>query len=122
MIYTTYFGKLNSKSFHTDKITPIAICAKPPEGWSGKMYKQLAPHYNFFSQYKEDNNFAAFRDAYRHEVLASLDPKFVGHQLILEAATGKDIALVCYEKDPSVCHRSLVAEWLRSAGFEVKEL
>ena len=30
MIYTTYFGKLNSRDFDKAKFTPIAICAKPP--------------------------------------------------------------------------------------------
>lgn len=122
MIYTTYFGKLNSKNFPDTKITPIAICAKPPEGWTWKTYSQLAPKYDFFTQYKQDGDFNKFTQAYNLQVLSNLDPAFVGHQLLLEAEVGKDIALVCYEKDSKVCHRSLVAAWLRKAGFEVEEL
>lgn len=41
MIYTTYFGKLNSRDFDKTKFTPIAICAKPPEGWAGKCLAAL---------------------------------------------------------------------------------
>ena len=48
MIYTTYFGKLNSRDFDKAKFTPIAICAKPPGGYAGKCFSSLAPHYDFF--------------------------------------------------------------------------
>lgn len=34
---------------------------------------------------------------------------------------GKDIALICYEKSGSFCHRHVVARWLGKAGFVVKE-
>jgi hypothetical protein len=35
---------------------------------------------------------------------------------------GEDIVLLCWEKPPKDCHRALVAEWLREAGFEVEEI
>ena len=36
-------------------------------------------------------------------------------------AGDKDIALVCYEKPGDFCHRHLVAQWLRDAGYSVEE-
>ena len=98
MIYTTYFGKLNSRDFDKAKFTPIAICAKPPDGWAGKCFSSLAPHYDFFVQYKKDGKFSTFSEHYNAEVM------------------------VCYEKDQATCHRSLVAAWLRKNGFEVEEI
>lgn len=122
MIYTTYFGKLNSRDFDKTKFTPIAICAKPPEGWAGKCFSSLAPHYDFFMQYKKDVKFPTFSEHYNAEVLAKLDPSFVGHQLLLMADAGRSPVMVCYEKNPAACHRSLVAAWLRQNGFEVEEV
>jgi uncharacterized protein (DUF488 family) len=52
---------------------------------------------------------AAFADAYRSAVLASLDPAWFLEQL------GPDpwpIALFCVEREPAACHRSLVAGFL----------
>lgn len=122
MIYTTYFGKLNSRDFDKAKFTPIAICAKPPEGWAGKCFSSLAPHYDFFVQYKKDGKFPTFSEHYNAEVLAKLDPSFVWHQLLLMADAGRSPVMVCYEKNPAACHRSLVAAWLRQNGFEVEEV
>ena len=35
---------------------------------------------------------------------------------------GKPFCLMCYEKSGSFCHRTIVAEWLRNNGIEIKEL
>ena len=32
-----------------------------------------------------------------------------------------DVALCCWESNPKDCHRSRIAEWLRTKGYEVKE-
>ena len=49
------------------------------------------------------------------EILAKLDPKKVIEEL-------DGCALLCWESDPSKCHRSYVARWLQKAGAEVYEL
>ena len=122
IIYTTYFGKLNHDPSLLKKVTPVAICAKPPVNWQGKQYPALAPKYAFFMKYKDDGDFNAFSKAYNEQVLKDLDPKVIGNRLMLMADVATDVALVCYEKDQNVCHRNLVAAWLRKAGYEVEEL
>lgn len=53
--------------------------------------------------------------------LAALKPKDVYFDL-LKLSAGKEIVILCYEKDHNSCHRKRVAEWLSAAGFQVSEL
>lgn len=122
MIYTTYFGKLNSHPELLQKVTPIAICAKSPDGYSGMAFPSLAPSYKIFKQYKDTGDEKTFEQMYREEILARLDAKQCAQQLTLMTEVGRCPALVCYEKAGSFCHRKIVADWLRSAGEEVQEL
>ena len=121
MIYTTYFAKLKALP---KSITPIAICAKPPIGYLGASYRQLAPHYDFYSKYKIDSDANYFTLCYNDQILRHMNPARVVADLY--AQVGKsycdgDIALVCYEKATDFCHRQLVAEWLRENGFHCEE-
>lgn len=62
----------------------------------------------------------AFVDAYRREVLQHFDPQTLLDELPPDAAT---VALMCVEREPAACHRSLLAEQLRdSLGVEVEHL
>lgn len=121
MIYTTYFAKLKSLP---KEVTPIAICAKPVPGYQGASYRQLSPHYDFYSKYKIDHDESYFTMCYYDKVLRHLNPTRVVAELY--ATAGKtycngDIALICYEKSTDFCHRHLVAEWLRESGFQCEE-
>lgn len=61
-----------------------------------------------------------FVTLYRSEVLASFDPQSLHDDLPPDAAV---IALMCVEREPAACHRSLLAERLREAwGVEVVHL
>ena len=122
MIYTTYFAKLRSLP---KNIIPIAICAKPPVGYLGLTYKKLAPHYNFYSQYKVSGDREYFAQCYNNLVLKDLDPaKVIAdlYNLAEKSYCDSDIALVCYEKSTDFCHRHLVAHWLQENGYKCEEL
>lgn len=121
MIYTTYFAKLR---FLPKDVIPVAICAKPPKGYQGAEYRMLAPHYSFYSKYKEDGDESYFTLCYKDQVLRNLNPTRVVADLYYSASKNYcdgDIALVCYEKATDFCHRHLVAEWLRDNGFQCEE-
>lgn len=61
-----------------------------------------------------------FVTLYRSEVLTSFDPQSLHDDLPPDAAV---IALMCVERVPAACHRSLLAERLRQAwGVEVVHL
>ncbi len=61
----------------------------------------------------------AFAAAYEREVLDSFDPQALADAL----PAGATIALLCVEREPAACHRSLVAARLGQAlGVEVSHL
>lgn len=113
MIYTTYFANLRNLP---DYIEPISIAARPPRGWSGKEYRQLAPPNDVLNKYMRDRNEADYVREYMKRVIASLDVHVVWKELS-ELAGGKQFALVCYEKPGEFCHRRLVAEWFFNRGY-----
>jgi uncharacterized protein (DUF488 family) len=64
------------------------------------------------ARYKRDGDFAVLRVAFE---------KYLGHQDIALAeladlVKGKRACLVCFEADPALCHRSIVAEAARERG------
>lgn len=119
MIYTTYFAKLKKLP---DSIVPIAICKWIPEGLrtSCYHYQELAPHTDFFLDYKHTGDTEQFVTCYKEKVLAKLDPHHTV-QALTKWVGDKDIAFVCYEKPTDFCHRHLVANWLRNAGYDCEE-
>ena len=69
---------------------------------------------------KRDALSLTFISAFEEEILADLDVQGFLNELPEDK---KVIALLCVEKSPAACHRSLVAEKLReSAGVEVEHL
>lgn len=52
MIYTSYFAKL--KELERPNIILISICSKEPDWYKGLQYKRLAPKYEFFIKWKEN--------------------------------------------------------------------
>jgi hypothetical protein len=121
MIYTTYFAKLKKLP---ENIIPIAICAKPPAGYTGPVYRALAPKYDFFAKYKITGDTAEFTENYYGQVLNQLNPVKVVTELYYQLGVAPntcDIALVCFEKSTDFCHRHLVADWLQKAGYACEE-
>ena len=117
MIYTTYFAKVRKLPAG---IVPISIARFPPKDVRVSEYKRLAPGTELLMAYKATGDWAAFVATYDSTVLAKLDPHKTVKELG-ELARGHDFALVCFEKDYARCHRTLVAEWLKTNGYDVKE-
>lgn len=108
---TSYFAK---SSKHPNA---VSIAGKAPFGFKGRIYKELAPKYSFFAQYKIDGDEQAYTKAYNDEVLSKLDPNKVLEEL------GKDSVILCWEGKDKFCHRHLVASWLiEHLNIEITEL
>lgn len=61
-----------------------------------------------------------FIEAYERDVLAHFEPQTLLDDLPPDAAV---VALMCVEREPAACHRSLLAEQLRNTlGVEVQHL
>lgn len=75
--------------------------------------------------FKSDGNWNNFASRYKEETLKKLRPIDTIQEIkemIGQVHLGKDIILLCYEKNSNECHRSLVAEWLTDNGILTKEL
>ena len=117
MIYTTYFAKLKKL---LSNITPITICGKALDWWTGLQYKKLAPKWSFFSVWKETHDNDYYVENCNKLVLNTLSAEQVINELKTMSPT-EDIALVRYEKPGDFCHRHLVAKWLTDNGFTCEE-
>jgi len=109
MIYTSYFAKLQNIP---SSVVPISICGKAPDWYTGSQYKKLAPKYNFFMEWKRNQDNIFYIREYYAQVLAPLKQEDVLFEL-LKLSMNKDIVLLCYEKPNEFCHRHLVAGWLQ---------
>lgn len=115
-IFTSYHAK--APQLIEMGLTPISISVMFPR-YSKIMYpeyKKLAPRYDML---KMD------RQAYAIEfekILRGLDPvKVYAH--LSDLSQGKDIVLLCYEKDRNECHRKIVGEWLeKKLQINVREV
>lgn len=125
MIYTSYFG--NKKALNNPNIFPVSIALYPPKDFTGKSYRELAPHPGTLRDWKRDHCIENYERDYS-VMLDDLNQKDVVDQLMILSGNFKglnylpDIALLCYERPGEFCHRHLVAEWLRNDGYEVEEL
>lgn len=118
-LYTTYFAKLKKLP---DNIVPVAICGKTIDSWTGFKYTALAPKKWWWIKWKNEENedLEYYKKMYKETVLDTLNPDIVVSDLSY-ISEGKDVALVCYERPENFCHRHLVADWLRSNGFDIEE-
>ena len=108
---TSYFAK-ESKNPNA-----VSIAGKAPDWYHGRQYKKLAPKFGCFQKYKGDGDSTAYTEAYRREVLDTLDASTVYGEL------GEDAVLLCWEAPNRFCHRRLVADWFREKlGIVIEEI
>ena len=118
-IYTSYFAKMNKIP---SNYVPVAICAKKPDFYNGLLYKKLAPTYDIFMKYKNDNDIKSYMIGYKTQVLSKLNVHTVVEELSRLTNNAENIVLMCYEKSDSYCHRHFVADWLNNNGIKCTEL
>lgn len=87
----------------------------PAKFFYGQSIFQLAPRGDMLKMGEQQY------DLEFNKILSKLDAKDIYKQI--EALSGgRDVALLCFERAGSPCHRRMVAEWLEQhLGIEVKE-
>lgn len=108
---TSYFANLHN--IIKAGLPYVAICGKSPIEYKGPEFKQLAPKWSFFKEWKDgkiDNN--GYIKEYDKLVLSNFNPEFLYNRLI--STYGDDLVLLCYEKPGEFCHRRLVARWFET--------
>lgn len=128
MIYTSYFG--NMSNFPAN-VRPISIARWQPK-WLKDTPKclSIAPLESTLSKYKNGLlDEAGYDKEYKEQVLLKKTPEEFLKELekisgVKDISTSKKnhIALLCYEKDGTFCHRNLFSSYMREYGIPIKEL
>jgi uncharacterized protein YeaO (DUF488 family) len=112
MIRTSYFAKSGRDP------GAVSIARYPPKGYTGARCLLLAPP----PELLKTGDWDEYRNRYRNEVLSPLDPDEVLRALET-LCPGRDIVLLCFERDRARCHRGLVAAWFQEEkGIVVPEI
>lgn len=111
-LWTTYYHRVQ---YLPEDWKVFAISRTHPDFFEGFRIFELAPTRELFSIGKGNPDKTPYIDGYREIVLGSLNPdkiaKIVGHNGVL----------ICYEALDKFCHRHLVSQWLRDAGYDCTE-
>lgn len=130
MIYTGYFGKLR-QYIKYGKVTPIAICLRPPTWYEGSVMSCLMPEPEDLREYHNTQDWETYCNNYRNHTLGRLSvdgvikdissfiPADYRDDFVLYSTY--DVVLLCFERVGENCHRNLVSEWFREAGIPCKE-
>lgn len=95
----------------------VSIAGKTPTGFPGLIYSPLAPKYEWWIKWKNENlSTKWFIDKYVDTVLSKLDQ----HEVV--KIIGQDAVLCCYETPEKFCHRHIVTKWFEKAGYKIKEI
>lgn len=125
MIYTSCYD--NAKNTDPRKYIYLQVSVSAPDDWNYRKRPltklwSFIPHWELVNKYKHKKiNEKEYEKSYIHNIkeeLLEFDIKFLEENL----NKGKDILLLCWEKD-TWCHRTIVAKILKKLrGWEVKEL
>ena len=127
MIYTTYLSNL--KNLPNDEKTKKYLITrwKPRNTIDVKKYNlewapQLAPTELTLAKYKDGSiDWKEYRQRYIDESFDN--PLFIDglKEIVDYNDKGYDIFLICYEKNDSTCHRSILKEILQINNYKCKE-
>lgn len=112
-IFTGYFAKL--KKYQAAGLIPVSIARITPEWFHGQEFKELAPSNDLLKRYKAGK---VSEDLYKTEYFQQLDQ--VKWKKVLKNLK-ENTVLLCYEKTGTFCHRHLLAEYLKEAGYNIEE-
>ena len=123
-IYTTYLSRMK----YIPKGTMKAIIMRfPPfvnEGPDVVHIPELSPTNELFKKYKGDHDWDYFEKEFQNQIETNQDTMEYLDLLIenLDDPNGNDVCLICCEKDNTLCHRRLIAEYLKFLGYEWEEI
>lgn len=121
-LYTTYLSKMRNLP---EGIVKAIIMRMPPisiQDIPGTVHiPQLSPKIDVLKAYKVNNDFEEFTEKFNEQMYT--DPETMEYlNLLMEGLEHNEVAIICCEKDPNVCHRSLIAKYLTSLGYQCEEL
>lgn len=85
-------------------------------------YRDLGANKNLRDQLKKDGNYETFFEAIARSILKNKEPLTEINQML---CNGKNVALMCFEKNFKLCHRKIVAKSVKKIngnGLKIKHL
>ena len=125
MLYTTYFAKIDKVP---DDYIKLIVTRFPPKWLDISKYpntyiiKALSPSQKLLLKYKKDNNWDEYVSTFIYEMKNRQDMVNILSKLSKALHKGKNICLICYEKDYKHCHRSLLGQYFEEEGIEWEEI
>lgn len=121
-LYTTYLSKMKELP---EGIVKAIIMRMPPmsiQNIPNTIHvPELSPKIEVLKAYKANNDFEVFREKFNEQMYTDEETmKYLN--MLMEALDYNEVAIICCEKDPNVCHRSLIANYLTSLGYKCEEL
>ena len=118
MIRTSYY----SKAANISGFVKIGISRTSP--YLVPTIEELYPTWDIINEYKNSGDEERFIRRYKSEILSntSIDAVMSKIRRICAQQHSYNVLLLCYEGKGKFCHRQVVAEWLRSAGYSVEEI
>ena len=111
-IKTGYFAR--TKVYEEDGYKPYSISRITPKGFKGGEIKELAPSWELLNGYKKGIITSGEYASKYWQMLSSKDIKILlDEKLIHLTPEEKGIVLLCYEKNPEDCHRSILASYCK---------
>lgn len=117
-IYTSYFG--NYKNI-PQEYQCISIANSKPKGLNIPTWTDVVPNWNNVKEFKEQQITACeFIKRYISDLTYDSPLK---HFDYLEKYEDKveAVVLLCWEKSADFCHRTILADYLQTIGFDVEE-
>lgn len=125
MLYTTYFSKMKDIPENSIKL----IITRFPPKWldiskdtNTYVVKELAPSQELLLKYKKDNNWDEYVIDFCNQMNNRVDMINMLNRVRGVLQRNIDIYLICYEKDYTRCHRSLIGEYFKEEEMKWKEL
>lgn len=125
MLYTTY-SHYTVLDKLPDDMRKILIMRWEPRFLDRSKYNlehmpNLAPSDLLLARYKDKSiSFNEFTSMFKQEMLTASFQSALD-DIRTDLDEGKDVAIICCEKDPLVCHRNIIANVLSEEGYECKE-
>jgi uncharacterized protein YeaO (DUF488 family) len=96
----------------------INIAQYPPRFYNGLSYRKFSPSRELLGQIKSDEiTFSEFKKSFQKS-MGGLSLDEIKRDLE-NLSGGKDIVLLCFEKEENNCHRKIVLAFLKKNGFDV---
>lgn len=119
-IYTSNYAK--ARKMDTTKFLLVSISIFAPKGWKGMHVTGFAPTLTLLNKYHQGLSTQEYETEYRKHI-TRLNNMHALFEMMARKAHGRDIVLLCYEKEGEFCHRHILSDMVyEKYGYRIKEI